>query len=182
MPLTRRTAMLSAIAASRALAQTKPNDQYPDAAPYVPAPPEITEAMLKLAGVGSSDVVYDLGSGDGRIVIMAAKKFGATAVGVEIDTDLVHESRETARRAGVADKVSILEQDLFQTDIRRASVVTMYLLPKTLDRLKPKLIAELKPGSRIVSFSFPMSNWPPTKVEEVNGRRVYLWVVSKDSK
>jgi ribosomal protein L11 methylase PrmA len=182
MLLSRRAAMLGGIAAVKALAQKAPADQYPDAAPYVPAPPEIAEAMLKVAGVGPGDVVYDLGSGDGRIVIMAAQKFGATAVGVEIDADLVRESREHAQRAGVAGKVTFVEEDLFKTDIRRATVVTVYLLPKTLERLKPKLFAELKPGARVVSFAFPISGWTPSKLEEVNSRRVYMWVMSKDSK
>lgn len=182
MLLTRRAAMLGGIAAVQAFAQKPAEDKYPDAAPYVPAPPEIAEAMLKVAGVGPGDVVYDLGSGDGRIVILAAQKFGATAVGVEIDADLVRESRDHARRVGVANRVSFVEEDLFQTDIRRASVVTMYLLPKTVDRLKPKLLAELKPGTRVVSFAFPISGWEPSKVEEVNNRRIYMWVVSNGSK
>ena len=182
MLITRRAALFGGALAGRALAQKPEPNKYPDAAPFVPAPIEIVEAMLKTAEVGPQDVVYDLGSGDGRIVIMAAQKFGAKAVGVEIDSDLVRESRERAQRAGVSGKAEFLESDLFQTDIRPATVVLMYLLPKTLAKLKPKLLAELKPGSRVISFFFPIEDWAPSKVIEVNNRRIYLWVIPERSK
>jgi protein-L-isoaspartate O-methyltransferase len=181
MSITRRAAIFGGALSVRAFAQKPAADQYPDAAPYIPSPMEIAEAMLKLANVRPGDVVYDLGSGDGRVVVMAAQKFGASAVGVEIDSDLVRDARQRAQKAGVSGKVRFIESDLFETDLRPASVVTLYLLPKTVDRLKPKLLAELKPGARIVSFSFPFTGWPPAKVEEVNTRRLYLWIVPQRS-
>ena len=182
MSITRRAAIIRGALAATAFAQQPAKDQYPDAAPYVPTPIEVVEAILQLANVGPGDVVYDLGCGDGRIVFMAAQKFGAAAVGVEIDSELVREDRERAEKSGVAKKVRFLEADLFQTDLRPASVVTMYLLPKTVDRLKPKLLAELNPGARVVSFAFPISDWPPTKTVEVNTRRIYLWIVPERPK
>lgn len=177
MRITRRTAILGAALSWAAAAQKPEEERYPDAAPYVPTPIEVAEEMLKLAGVQPSDTVYDLGSGDGRIVIMAAQKFGAAGVGVDVDRDLLRVARERAQKAGVAAKTSFVEGDLFETDIRRATVVTLYLTPKALNRLKSKLLAELKPGARIVAFTFPIEGWPPTKTQDVNSRRVYLWVV-----
>jgi SAM-dependent methyltransferase len=182
MSITRRAAIFGGALSVRAFAQKAAPDQYPDAAPYIPSPLEVVEAMLKMADVKSNDVVYDLGCGDGRIVVMAAQKFGATGVGVEIDSDLVRDARARAAKSGVSEKVRFLEADLFETDYSGASVVTMYLLPKTLDRLKPKLQAELKPGSRIISFAFQFSNWPPLKTQEVNTRRLYMWVVPERTK
>ena len=150
--------------------------------PFLVTPPEIVERMLKLAAVRPDDVVYELGSGDGRIVIAAARDFGARqAVGIEIDPGLVARSREYARRAGVADRVTFREQDLFQTDLSSATVVTLYLTREVNVRLRPKLLAELAPGTRVVSFNFDMGDWEPTTMirVDVSGRAVpvYLWVV-----
>ena len=157
---------------------------YPGAeVPYVQTSYEVVGEMLRLAVVGPSDVVYDLGSGDGRVMIAAARDFGARGVGVEIDPKLVAESVESARRAGVADRVTFREQDLFQADLSRATVVTLYLTRGVNLRLRPKLLAELAPGSRVVSFNFDMGDWEPTAVirVDVSGRAVpvYLWVVGR---
>ena len=119
--------------------------------------------MLQLAGVTADDVVYDLGSGDGRIVIIAAQKYGARGVGIEIDAKLVARSRENARDAGVADRVSFVERDLFTSDISPASVVTLYLSASINRRLEPKLKQELRPGARIVSHQFRIGDWPPDR-------------------
>jgi SAM-dependent methyltransferase len=139
--------------------------------------------MLRLAGVGRNDVVYDLGSGDGRLVIAAARDFGARGVGVEIDPRLVAQSVESARRAGVGDRVTFREQDLFQSDLADATVVTLYLSPALNLRLRPKLLRELRAGARIVSHDFDMGDWPPARALRVDVRerasQVYLWVVPK---
>jgi ribosomal protein L11 methylase PrmA len=134
--------------------------------------------MLGLAGVKSGDVVYDLGSGDGRIVISAVKNHGATrAVGVDINPERIAEANENARRAGVEDQVEFRQGDLFDADIGDATVVTLYLLPSVNERLKPKLLSELKPGTRIVSHGFDMGDWKPDKEVHEDGRTLYLWVV-----
>jgi trans-aconitate methyltransferase len=143
---------------------------------FVPTPPEVVDAMLKLADVSGSDVVYDLGCGNGIIVVTAAQKFGATAVGIDIDPQRVAEAKERVQQAGVGDKVTILNDDLFTTDISKATVVTLYLLPSLNKKLIPKLNAELKPGTRIVSQSFDMGDEnPPEQKLDVNGRQVFLW-------
>jgi ribosomal protein L11 methylase PrmA len=145
---------------------------------YVPTPPEVVAAMLKVAKVGRGDVVYDLGSGDGRIVIAAVKDFGAArGVGIDIDPVRIGEANENAKTAGVTDRVRFLAQDLFQTNLSEATVVTLYLLPSLNLKLMPKLLAELKPGSRIVSHSFDMGEWKPEETLNVNGRMVYYWTV-----
>ena len=137
---------------------------------FVPTPPEVVDAMLKLAEVSGSDTVYDLGCGDGIIVATAAQKFGATAVGIDIDPQRVKEATDRIQKAGVTDKVKILNQDLFTTDISQATVVTLYLLPSLNQKLIPKLNKELKPGTRIVSQSFNMGDQnPPLKTVDVNG-------------
>ena len=137
--------------------------------------------MLELGRVTSSDVVYDLGSGDGRIVIAAARDYGARGVGVEIDPALVAESNATARRLGLGDRVRFVEQDIFKTDLRGATVVTLYLGADLNRRLRPKLLAELPPGSRIVSHDFDMGDWKPDRIVRLqdDGREhvLYLWVV-----
>jgi protein-L-isoaspartate O-methyltransferase len=149
--------------------------------PDVRTPTPTVRAMLELAGVAGRDVVYDLGSGDGRIVIAAAGEFGARGVGVEIDPALVAESRATARRLGLTERVRFVEQDLFQTDLREAKVVTLYLSVELNRRLRPKLLAELAPGSRIVSHDFDMGDWTPDRVVRINDdgrdRVLYLWIV-----
>lgn len=145
--------------------------------PYVPTPPEVVEAMLKLGGVKSSDVVYDLGCGDGRIVVMAAQKFGARAVGVDINPERIKEAEANAKQAGVTNRVEFRQGSFFDADIKDATVVTLYLLSSINLKLRPKLWKELKPGTRIVSHSFDMGDWKPEKEIEVSGRRIYLWRV-----
>ncbi len=153
--------------------------RYPDV-PYVPTPQEIVDRMLALANVRKGDVLVDLGSGDGRIVITAALRYGVEAVGVEINPGLVRQSRENAEKAGVAGKATFVEGDLFDYDLRKATVVTIFLLPGINMRLKPKLLKELRPGVRVVSHRFDMGgHWPPDKVEEVLGERIYLWTIPK---
>jgi tRNA G10 N-methylase Trm11 len=145
---------------------------------FVPTPPEVAEAMMKLASVTPKDLVYDLGCGDGAIVTMAAQKFGARAVGIDIDPQRVKEANERVQKAGVTDKVKILNADLFTSDIASATVVTLYLLQSLNIKLIPKLNSELKPGTRIVSQSFDMGEeYPAEKTVDVNGRNVYLWTV-----
>jgi SAM-dependent methyltransferase len=146
--------------------------------PYVPTPQEVVDKMLEMAKVKQGDVVYDLGCGDGRIVITAAQRHGARGVGVDLDPERITEARANARQAGVADRVTFRTQDLFKTDIREASVVTLYLLPEVNQRLKPKLQKELKPGTRIVSHSFSMGDdWPPERTEYVSGSTLYYWTI-----
>lgn len=144
--------------------------------PFVPTPQEVVDKMVELAAVKKGDVVYDLGSGDGRIVITAAKK-GARAVGFEIDPALVKESQANIRKEGVQQLAEIRHQDILTVDLSDATVVTMYLLPDVNLRLKPNLLSQLKPGSRVVSHAFDMGDWKPDKVERVNGRTVYLWTI-----
>jgi len=152
-------------------AQGRSETQFP------PSPPEVVAAMLKLAGVTKNDVVYDLGSGDGRIPITAAKTFGARGVGIEIDAALVKQAREEATSQSVGDRVRFVQQDLFTADISEATVVTLYLLPSLNARLLPKLNRELKPGTRVVSQSFDFGGPKPKAMIDVGGRPVYLWVV-----
>jgi ubiquinone/menaquinone biosynthesis C-methylase UbiE len=147
--------------------------------PFVPTPQEVVEAMLKLANVKPGDVVYDLGCGDGRIVVTAAQKFGARGVGVDINPERIRDSNENAKNAGVTDKVKFIEKSFFDADISEATVVTLYLLSDINLRLKPKLLKELKPGSRIVSHSFDIGDWKPVKEETINHRKIYLWIVPK---
>lgn len=149
--------------------------------PYVPTPQTVVDAMLSLAAVNKDDVLYDLGCGDGRIVISAAKKHGARGVGVDIDPDRIQEANVNAKTAGVSDRVKFIEQDLFQTDFKEASVVTLYLLPDINLKLRPKLLSELKPGTRIVSHAFDMGDWKPDKTETVDGNRtIYFWIVPEN--
>ncbi|MCS6860770.1 MAG: class I SAM-dependent methyltransferase [Abditibacteriales bacterium] len=145
---------------------------------YVPTPPEVVEAMLKMAKVGKDDVVYDLGCGDGRIVIAAVQKFGAKrGVGIDIDPQRIRESNANARRAGVTERVKFLEQDLFQSDFRDATVVALYLLPQLNLRLRPMLFQQLKPGSRIVSHAFDMGEWKADQTADIGGRTAYYWML-----
>jgi hypothetical protein len=137
-----------------------------DAGPYVPSPQSVVSDMLRYADVGPGDFLIDLGSGDGRIVLTAAKVFGARGFGVEIKDDLVKKSNEAAKNEGLADRVKFLKQDLFKTDMSQATVITMYLLPDTVNLLKDKFLAELKPGTRIVSHDYPLTGWKPVKYEQ----------------
>ncbi|UBF23564.1 class I SAM-dependent methyltransferase [Kovacikia minuta CCNUW1] len=152
--------------------------------PYEPTPYPVAEAMLELAKVTQDDVVYDLGSGDGRIIITAAQKFGARGVGIDINSQLVEESRENARKAGVSDRVQFLKQDLFKADVRQATVVTLYLLPKINLKLRPILLRQLKPGTRIVSHEHSMGDWKPDQIVKIDApdrlHTLYYWVVPKE--
>ncbi len=154
-----------------------PGQEVPD----VRTPLVVVNEMLTLASVSAGDVVYDLGSGDGRILIAAAQDRGARGVGYEIDPALVAESTDRARRLGLADRVSFLKQDLFEADLRPATVVTLYLSPELNRRLRPKLLSELRPGSRIVSHSFDMGDWMPARTLQVSSNEgshtLYLWIV-----
>jgi len=145
--------------------------------PFVPTPERVVAKMLEVAKVGPEDVVYDLGSGDGRIVITAAKKHGARGVGIDIDPERVREARDNARRAGVADRVEFREGDLFKANIGEATVVTIYLLSGINMKLRPKLLAELKPGTRVVSHAFDMGDWKPVETHKVGTSTVHYWVV-----
>jgi len=143
---------------------------------YVPTPPAVVDAMLELAKVGPSDVVYDLGCGDGRIPIAAAQKYGARGVGIDIDPVRIAEATENAKMANVTERVTFRTADLFEAPIGDATVVTLYLLPSLNEKLIPKLKKELKPGTRIVSHAFSMGDqWPPDEKREVGGRTIYLW-------
>ncbi|MFN7920951.1 MAG: class I SAM-dependent methyltransferase [Bryobacteraceae bacterium] len=170
-----RRLFLTIPATAIAAAQNEDWDKWD--VPYVPSPDAVIDAMLKLAKVTGSDTVYDLGCGDGRIVITAAKRYGARGVGIDIDPQRIKEANDNARRAGVADRVKFLEQDLFQADFSQATVVTLYLLTTVNARLKPKLLKELRPGTRIVSHQFAMGDWKPVRKTKRDNRPVYLWVV-----
>ncbi|HEY2012310.1 MAG TPA: methyltransferase domain-containing protein [Bryobacteraceae bacterium] len=164
------------LAVTLAAAQTT-QPKAPPEVPFVPTPDVVVAAMLKLANVQSSDTVYDLGSGDGRIVIAAAKEYGAHGVGVDINPERVQEANANAKKAGVENLVKFEENDLFNADIHNATVVTLYLLPNVNARLRPKLLKDLKPGTRVVSHSFDMEDWKPEKEEVVDGRHIYLWTI-----
>ena len=144
---------------------------------FVPTPQSVVEQMLKLASVKPGGVVYDLGCGDGRVVITAAKRYGVRAVGIDIDPERINQSMENAREAEVEDRVSFRNEDLFEADIREATVVTLYLLHSLNLKLRPKLWKELKPGTRIVSYNFDMGDWPPEKQIGVLSGTIYLWTI-----
>ena len=168
--------LLAHAAAPGLRAQTRPPVE-PDVI-YVPTPQAAVDAMLDVAQVKAGDVVYDLGSGDGRIVITAAKKYGARGVGIEIDPALVKKARENAVAAGVANRVRFVTEDLFASNISEATVVTLYLLQSINERLRPKLVRELKPGSRVVSHMFNMGpEWPAEKTLEIGGSRIFFWTI-----
>ncbi|MEX2128858.1 MAG: class I SAM-dependent methyltransferase [Xanthobacteraceae bacterium] len=145
--------------------------------PYVPTPQHIVERMLELSEVGDRDYLIDLGSGDGRIAITAAKKYGARALGVDIEPRLVRLADENAAKAGVSDKVTFREQDLFDTKLGEASVIALYLPPAVNMKLRPRLLQELRPGSRVVSHAFHMGGWLADAQETVRGIDIYLWIV-----
>lgn len=144
---------------------------------YVPTREPVVAAMLEMADVNSDDIVYDLGSGDGRIVIAAAKDYGARGVGIDIDPERIAESNENAEKAGVTDKVKFIEADLFKSDFSEATVVTLYLLSSLNEKLRPILLEQLQPGTRVVSHAFDMGDWEPEEVRTVDGATVYLWTV-----
>jgi len=144
--------------------------------PYVPTRQTVVDAMLDMAKVKKGDVLYDLGCGDGRIVVTAAKKYGATGKGFDIDPERIAEANANAEQAGVSDKVSFENANLFNTDLSGASVITLYLLPDVNMKLRPKIMA-LKPGTRIVSHAFDMGDWEPDETKTVDGATIYLWTV-----
>ena len=155
--------------------------------PFITTPDEVVARMLELAGTRPTDVVVDLGSGDGRIVIAAARQFGARGLGIELDRALVEKSRQNARQAGVAERVSFVQGDVLTADLSQATVVTVYLLPGLINRLQPRFLTQLQPGTRIVSHAFRMTGWPPDRAETMRISRehpgqgeesaLYLWVV-----
>ena len=148
---------------------------------YVPTPQEVVDEMLKLAQVTKDDVIYDLGSGDGRIPITAAQRHGTRGIGIDINPQRIREANANAREAGVTDRVEFLQQDLFESDISEATVVTLYLLPQLNLRLRPQLFEQLRPGTRIVSHDFDMGDWEPDRVVATNeGSTIYLWVVPEE--
>jgi len=160
---------------------------HPDEIPYVTTPAAIVDAMLSIAGVGDKDYLFDLGSGDGRIVIAAATQFHARGVGIELDGTLVDQSRESAAREGVSDRVEFLQQDIFSSDFRDATVLTMYLLPEVNLDLRPRILFGMRPGTRVVSHDWDMGDWEPDDrrviptsekaVWPLTESRVYLWIV-----
>jgi cyclopropane fatty-acyl-phospholipid synthase-like methyltransferase len=171
-----RLSIFTAIVIGAALAQTSPRQAQINS-PYVSTPPRIVEAMLELAEVTSDDTVYDLGCGDGRIVIRAAQKYGARGVGIDLNPERIEEARAHAGSAGVTEHVTFQVRDLFDADFRNATVVALYLLPEVNLRLRPRLLSELKPGTRVVSHSFAMGDWKPDKERVVDGIHIYLWTV-----
>lgn len=156
-------------------------------APFITTPPEVVARMLQIAGTGPQDFVVDLGSGDGRIVIAAARAHGARGLGVELEPDLVAKARENARLAGVADRARFEAGDALKADLSQASVVTVYLLPWLLDQLQPRLLAQLRPGARVVTHAFMFKGWPPDRAETVrlsarhegqgDTSRVFMWII-----
>jgi SAM-dependent methyltransferase len=172
--------LLAFVVTSPLPAQQAAPARQPDVV-FVPTPSEVVDAMLKLAKVTSNDVVYDLGSGDGRIPIAAARTYGAHAVGIDIDPERIREATANARASGVADKVTFRIQDLFTADISPATVVTLYLSPTVNARLAPKLLKELKPGTRVVSHAFDLGSWKPRQRVVVNERPIFLWTVAAPS-
>jgi ubiquinone/menaquinone biosynthesis C-methylase UbiE len=144
---------------------------------YVPTPQEVVDEMLKIADVKKGDVLYDLGSGDGRIPVTAAKRYGIRAVGIDIDPARISEANENAKKNGVEKLVKFRMEDLFKANFKEATVVTLYLLPDLNEKLRPKLWRELKPGTRIVSHQFEMGDWKPEKTVQLNGRTIYFWTI-----
>ena len=168
--------LIATILGSSALAQQAPLRQ-PDVI-YVPTPQTVVDAMLQVAQVKSTDVVYDLGSGDGRIPITAAQKYGARGIGIDINPERIKEANANAVKAGVTNRVRFLNQDLFEANISEATVVTLYLLQSLNEKLRPKLMRDLKPGTRVVSHAFSMGpEWPPEKTLTVDDRTIYFWTI-----
>jgi len=182
-----RFSVALALGLAAALVQANEGEWRP---PFITTPPEVVERMLEMAATRPQDVVIDLGSGDGRIVIAAAQKFGARGLGIELDAALVQKSREHARAANVAERASFVQGDVLVADISPATVVTVYLLPGLMGKLQSRFINELAPGTRIVSHEFTMAGWLPDRTETVrlkaphrgqgNQSRLYLWVVPAD--
>lgn len=182
VPVNRRALRhaMAALAATLALAASSLQAAEPVEldVPFVPTPEKAVARMLEMAAVGPQDTVFDLGSGDGRIAIAAVRDFGASrATGVDIDPQRVAEARANAKQAGVQDRVRFMEQDLFETDFSKATVVTMYLLPDVNIKLRPRILDELAPGTRIVSHAFTMGDWDSDQYQSVEGRSLYMWIV-----
>ncbi len=175
IPGDQETVAASAQAGERATTVDVPT-RRPDVV-YVPTPEPVVDAMLKLARVQQGDVLYDLGSGDGRIPVTAARDYGVRAVGIDIDPQRIAEAQANVRQAGVEDLVTITQGDLFELDISEASVVTLYLLDSLNQKLRPKLLRELEPGTRIVSHAFAMGDWKPEAEQRIDGSMIYLWTV-----
>jgi len=170
------TAQQAAPAAAPSTSGSKPI-RSPDVI-YVPTPPEVVDAMLKVANVREGDVLYDLGSGDGRIPIIAAQKYNVSrATGIDINPERIAEAQANLKSAGVGDRVRFRNEDLFEADFSEATVVTLYLLPALNVKLLPKLLSDLKPGTRIVSHAFDMGNWKPEHTLDIGGRKVYYWTI-----
>lgn len=169
-------ALLSGTACSAQPTPVEQSDREPDVI-YVPTPQPVVDAMLEMAKVKKGDVLYDLGSGDGRIPITAAQRYGVRAVGIDIDPVRIAEAEANARKAEVDSLVTFRNEDLFAADFSEASVVTLYLLESLNAKLRPKLLAELKPGTRIVSHAFSIDGWKPEKEQQVEGNMIYLWTV-----
>ena len=179
----------SIVAPNDVLAQAaqKYEDEGKKIVPYVPTPQEVVERMLELAQVKKGDVVYDLGSGDGRIVVTAAKQYGVKAIGFEIDPERIKESQENIKKAGVGHLVEIRQQDIRTVDLSQASVLTMYLLPEVNLMIRPNIWKQMKPGSRVVSHDFDMGDWKPIKTEQIKDpsgweHTLYLWQVEANRK
>ena len=167
--------LVASVALSVPVLQDKPAHDLD--VPYVPTPPAVVDAMLKMAQVTPQDVVYDLGCGDGRIVVMAAEKYGAHGVGVDLDPRRIAEANENAKLARVTDRVKFVVQDVFDTDFSDATVVTLYMLPSVNEKLMPKIKA-LKPGTRVVTHAFSFGDaWPSERKEVVDGKTIYFWTV-----
>lgn len=145
--------------------------------PYVPTPQPVVDRMLEMAEIDADDVLYDLGSGDGRIVIRAAAKYGSRGVGIEIDPKRIEEARKNAREAGVQDLVEFRQGDLFEADISEATAVTLYLLPDVNRKLRPMFFEQLQPGTPVVSHSFDMGEWEPEATDTVNANTIYRWTI-----
>jgi 2-polyprenyl-3-methyl-5-hydroxy-6-metoxy-1,4-benzoquinol methylase len=175
-PQTRSASEESRSSANQQKTATPAQVRTPDVI-YVPTPPEVVDKMLRMAAVKEGDVLYDLGSGDGRIVITAAKQHKVRGVGIDIDPQRIREAEENARAAGVTDLVRFSNEDLFQANISEATVVTLYLLESLNEKLRPKLLRDLKPGTRIVSHAFRMGDWEPERSDNVNGVMIYYWTV-----
>ncbi len=180
--MSRRGALLGAAAlvaspaiVRRAHAQAEPVPRLD--VPFVPTPQQVVDKMLELANVQKGDFLIDLGSGDGRIPVTAAQRYGVRALGVDINPQRIKEANERAQAAGVTNLVEFRQADLFETDISQANVLTMYLLPSVNMKLRPKIWSDMKPGSRVVSHAFDMGDWAPEQKVTVDGRTVYLWTV-----
>jgi Methyltransferase domain len=146
---------------------------------YLPTPQRVVDAMLQLANVGPGDVLYDLGAGDGRIPVTAARRFGIRAVGIELDARKIEVARRNAQESGVEQRVEFRQADVFEADFREASVVTLFLFPEMNLRLRPRLLTELAPGTRIVSHRFDLGDWPPDRRANVDGHAIFLWIVPR---